>query len=464
MWPWLFRAILQALVILVCRVEDGVITFQRMLFTDTASFDGDRQADSTTKAASKRVAVDTERFTVDLDLPPRQRWAAIFKQSKFENANKDIVNYFHSVIPGAKVLVPTLTSIARRSGPRLFRPTEVEEMRGIAEVMGANEGTVYLVNLVYQLEGIGASCKKRNTTGPCPAGREDEATGPNFCTSIVAAGEDGTVTHGRNMDWNLNEALLKYVISVDYTRSGQSLFTATSIAGQVGVLHGLSRTSKNSERSGWSASMNARSQGGNLAATLLDILLHGGSNVYTPTHLLRAVLEEQSSFADAVKRLEQSPLVNPVYYIVAGSGPNEGSVIQRGRAAKETVTWALFQEAPLPTAKSWPHAGNRQAGWYRAQTNYDVDLDEPSYDARRKPAVNNLDKAGQKSMTWGSGNNVTREMWSIMTQFPTLNPHTDITCIMSPSKQTYEDRIWITQSTEVSRKAKSTGPVLSLVV
>jgi len=39
--------------------------------------------------------------------------------------------------------------------------------------------------------------------------------------------------HGRNMDWNLDQHLLKYVISADFVRGGKKVFTGTFIAGRV---------------------------------------------------------------------------------------------------------------------------------------------------------------------------------------------------------------------------------------
>lgn len=74
---------------------------------------------------------------------------------------------------------------------------------------------------------------------------------PGLCTSIVAEDADGHIYHGRNLDWNLGDALLKLIINVDYQRGGKTVFTGTTLVGFIGVLNGM--------RAGqWSWSMDAR--------------------------------------------------------------------------------------------------------------------------------------------------------------------------------------------------------------
>eukprot|EP00395_MALV-II_sp_L67-2_P000443 gene443-378_t len=199
-------------------------------------------------ASAVRVPKPTRRFTVDLDEAPRDRWRKVYSDPLFANATAEIQEYFDTVVP-IKQAVPILETIAGDM-ERFFPPDVAEEMTGISEALDANLGTVILINLVYQLEGIGYDCLKANVTGPCPTQQEHARAAPNLCTSIVAAGSDGKM-HGRNMDWNLDQHLLKYVISADFVRGGKKVFTGTFIAGMVGLLHGLSA-------SGYSASMNAR--------------------------------------------------------------------------------------------------------------------------------------------------------------------------------------------------------------
>lgn len=74
----------------------------------------------------------------------------------------------------------------------------------------------------------------------------------------------------------------------------------------------------------------------------------------------------------------------------------------------------------------------------QAQCNYDFDVEEPSWDGRRKPTCDHLVEAGQAAATAADGTG----MKAILTQFPTMNRNTRVTCVMSPGAQTYEDMVW----------------------
>ena len=68
---------------------------------------------------------------------------------------------------------------------------------------------------------------------------------------------------------------------------------------------------------------------------------------------------------EAVEILRKEQLVAPVYYIVAGSGPNEGAVVTRGRS-KCLDLWLLN------SGNSSSTKGNTTLlqQWYLLETNY----------------------------------------------------------------------------------------------
>lgn len=58
---------------------------------------------------------------------------------------------------------------------------------------------------------------------------------------------------------------------------------------------------------------------------IFRLLFKGARNV---PYLMRKVLEEESSYQGAVKRLIDTDLLAPVYWIVAGKQHNEGIIIE----------------------------------------------------------------------------------------------------------------------------------------
>lgn len=350
--------------------------------------------------ALARKPQTVKRFELDLDLPPEHRWMQIYSDPLFMNASRDVKDYFASNIPGWTL--PLLEKIA--ADLRGHFHEYGDEMKGIADALHMPIGTVVLVNLVYTLEGIAdGGCKSRNSTGPCP----DQAKSPGLCTSIVAKASDGSMWHGRNMDWNLPANLRKYVFDVDFIRGGHRVFRTTTVAGLVGALHGF-------RPDGFSVSIDARHHGGNVLPNLLKFLIN--TKARTSTHLIRAALEATSSFDNAVHMLSDTSLVEPVYYIIGGPAAGQGAVVARDRKGPRDV-W-LMNKTSVPSP------------WFLLQTNYDRWLEPPSWDDRRTPGIQHMFSLGQSSVD-ESG------MLSVLQQWPTFNDHTDITAVMRVSSRHY---------------------------
>ena len=91
----------------------------------------------------------------------------------------------------------------------------------------------------------------------------------------------------------------------------------------------------------------------------------------TPAQHLRKTLEETSEFASAVSQLEKGSLIDDIYYIVAGTQANEGSVISRSREGFLNGKPESLQDDT----------------WYLLQTNYDWDKPVPKADDRRTPVI-----------------------------------------------------------------------------
>ena len=84
-------------------------------------------------------------------------------------------------------------------------------------------------------------------------------------------------------------------------------------------------------------------------------------------------MEQADSYSSAVQLFSSNALINPIYYIVAGSSANEGAVVTRYREAEKTDVWPINTSAV--------------DGWFRLVTNYDHWESDPTYDDRRTPGI-----------------------------------------------------------------------------
>lgn len=134
--------------------------------------------------------------------------------------------------------------------------------------------------------------------------------------------------------------------------------------------------------------------------------------------LLRKVLEEETNYAGALKRLKNDKISAPVYYILSGTGPNEGSVIERDPD---------FAHA---------HYELNETNWFLIQTNYDRDYPDPLHDPRRIPV--------EKKMRERGNHNFTAEvlMNTFMSQWPTFNIATIMTAVMIPGDSYHNVTVW----------------------
>ena len=380
-------------------------------------------------AESKRPA-DLKQYTVNLDLPESERWAEI--GALYADKSWMLVQYLRSNLPNG--WLKPLEAVAAQLQP--FFKDYGEEMQGYAKALGVTEGDIVMVNLVYQLEHLGLSCGTANNTGPvdpriCPPGGrhpsgygnlqipdEDdmsERNGPDMCTSFVASTPEGDIYHGRNLDWNLPDSLKQFIINVDYTRGGETVFTGTTIVGFVGILHAV-------KANGFAWSMDARRKGGSIPFNALEGFLLDG--VRTPEQHARAVFEDASvtTYSQAVKALSEHKLVNPAYYIVSGTKVPEGTVLARGREGLE---------------KHWDMDGEIQGQekWYVGVTNYDLDHNPPPSDDRSTPLAQNMNALAGKE--FGE-----TEVWDVLKTWPTFNQHTDVSMVAKPKDGFFNTLKW----------------------
>uniref|UniRef100_A0A8C7G291 Acid ceramidase n=1 Tax=Oncorhynchus kisutch TaxID=8019 RepID=A0A8C7G291_ONCKI len=212
-------------------------------------------------------------YTIDLDLPPSERWKLIITDKK---AAVRLVNMIQAIKDLANAFVP--------SGK--------------------------LIDLVDK----------------------DLVRHFGFSPCIVI----GNLIHGRNMDfglfmgwdmknrsWLITEKLKPLVVNIDFQRGNKTVFKSTNFAGYVGMLTGI-------KPHAFTLTMNERfSLDGGYIGIVEWIL--GNRDGMWMSFLTRSVLENATSYEEAKNLLAQTKLLAPAYFILGGNQTGQGCVITRSR-------------------------------------------------------------------------------------------------------------------------------------
>ncbi|XP_023686399.1 acid ceramidase [Paramormyrops kingsleyae] len=328
-------------------------------------------------------------YTVDLNLPPSKRWAAVISDKKAElvamiQVIRDLANAF---VPSGKLI-----DIVDKDLPLLVDTLPYpfnEEIRGIAAVSGVPLGEVVLFNIFYEVFTV--------------------------CTSVVAEDSKGSLFHARNLDfglfmgwdvknktWIVTEKLRPLVVNVDFRRNNQTVFKSTNFAGYVGMLTGI-------RPHVFTLTMNERfSLDGGYIGILEWIL--GQRDGMWMSFLTRSVLENATSYEEAKKLLSQTKLLAPAYFILGGNQTGQGCVITRSRTLSLDI-WEL------------DHSLGR---WYVLETNYDHWKEPLFVDDRRTPAMKCMNQTTQANIS-------PKTLYDVLSTKPVLNKLTTYTTLMDVS-------------------------------
>lgn len=327
-----------------------------------------------------------KRYAVNLDLPPQQRWVEVARDHK-----EGMAQLFQDV---KKMVPPEAVSLASVIGNDVDRYIPYPyglEIVGVAESAGdtVSVGDVVLGNALYEVTAYSHLGRSENTR-------------VKMCTSIVAETVNGTIYHGRNLDYTFQDALRNLTVIIDFQQGGKTVYTGTTFAGMVGLLtaqkpHGYTITLDERDQGEWW--MNA-----------LESLVTGTHGIAT-LHIRDAVADKAMDFESAVIFLADKPLIAPSYIIIGGTKPREGVVITRDRIAALDL-WRLDAE---------------HGRWFLVETNYDHWELPPKDDDRRDPAIKAMNK------TTRAGLNAT-SLFKVMSTPPVLNNATTYTVVMSAAK------------------------------
>ncbi|XP_053657432.2 acid ceramidase isoform X1 [Cherax quadricarinatus] len=346
-------------------------------------------------------------YTINLDLPPQERWIKLLTEKKKPMLGliDDVRNLTISLL-GEK-LFSIINNNLDKIASTLPYPYN-EEMAGIAKATGLPLSEVTLYNIFYEVF--------------------------TFCTSIIVQDTSGNLYHGRNLDfgllmgwdpkrhaWRVSELLKPLVVQLQWYKAGKLVYTSVNYAGYIGILTGVKKgqfTFSLDERFGFN--------GGYVG--LLEWILFKDYKQKWISFLTREVMEEATTFKEAKTMLSQPRLLAPVYFILGGAKPGEGAIITRWRDN--------FHADNMGDSATDP------GSWFLVETNYDQWSSPPFYDDRRTPAINCLKEGGQKNAS-------PKLIYNVLSTKPVFNKLTTYTSLMDVNRgdlgawlRTCEDPCW----------------------
>jgi len=330
-------------------------------------------------AGQSRLNRDIPIVVLDLDAAPEVRW-------------KNVTAYWVKL--GVLPLIYNFTQPADEALVRAMKVDDeyMREMKGIIADLGLPPRMVdnlLFGNVGYELSG-----------GPVKTG----------CSGLLVAMPNGTVVHGRNMDFGGNfptrDGRVLYLpdvlVQVLFMRGGKPLYTSVQWPGYTGI-HTAMRFG------GWSFEQNTRFHDG--ALSYQYGLKHGAVGFELSA---RKIMETTPDFEAAVKRLRQLDLMAPSYFIVAGPGPYQGAVITMDRGAHKKGTPLLTR---LSSGRNALRHGSLYTDWNIVQTN--DDLNKKPLDTRRPLEELRLARStrAQVSPEWVFGEMTGRALYNYLTVY-----------------------------------------------
>ena len=306
-----------------------------------------------------------KRWKASLDDPPETRWAHI--QSAYAEDIHTLAKEYGADVPSWK------QSIYAQLMDFGYLDEELKiEMTTLARIANITYSEAAFLNFMYEYNA--------------------------YCTSVIVQLANGTIIHGRNLDYPGTNLLRKTIVDVDVYRNQTLLWRMSWFPWYLGI--------NTAVKPGlFSLSLNQRDQGSwtdNILA-----LLHGYQGNFFRS---RTALTMATSYEAAVNYLATANTVAASYDIIAS--PSTGAIITRNRASTERII-------PLP-----------EGGWYLVETNHDWWLPDPVGDNRTATAEAYLNEIGQEA--FGEDN-----MIELLSIYPVENPITVFTALMVPETGYY---------------------------
>jgi len=322
-------------------------------------------------------------YTINLDLPPAQRWKTVCSVPQYGAYMQGFVNLVKGILPDNGKALEDAGDLLNE----YYFPTEyAQEISGCGQYLGVSTGWLTIINIGYEIS--------------------------DACTSIVAQTLDGKIFHARNLDfWTgiwLTDTLRNMTFQAEFMKGGKLMFHATTFAGFVGVLSGQ-------KPNAFSVTVDTRFYPGGVVQMFYEIIAAiQERNASLVTFLSRKVFTNENNFAAALENLSNDELIADVYYIIAGVSAGQGAVISRNRI-NATDVWML----------------DPPKRWFEVETNYDHWEQPPWFDDRVAPANNAMNAMGRQNLSLDG-------MMQVLTVKPVMNIQTTYTILSCPATSFYK--------------------------
>ncbi|RNA05909.1 acid ceramidase-like [Brachionus plicatilis] len=329
-------------------------------------------------------------YVVNLDLPPSQRWQELSR--KYQKPLSAIVTYIKKFVlefsPKLQKLIDLIDNKLGLVADSLPEPYG-EEIKGIANATNIELGELVLYNIFYEVFTL--------------------------CTSIVGEDSNGKMYHARNLDfglflgwdlkndtWIISELLRPLIMNINYTKGGELKYKTVTFFGFVGLITGV-------KPNAFSVSVNERFNANGGYIGLFEWFLNINRKQAWTTLVARDCFEnDDMDFNHVVKTLANTPLIAPVYYIIAGPVKQQGAIVTRDRA-KAVDVWLL---------------GSNNT-WFIAETNYDHWKNPLIIDDRITPCNRCMNKLGKEKMSFEG-------LFNVLSSKPVLNKLTVYSALIEP--------------------------------
>uniref|UniRef100_A0A8C7G575 Acid ceramidase n=1 Tax=Oncorhynchus kisutch TaxID=8019 RepID=A0A8C7G575_ONCKI len=352
-------------------------------------------------------------YTIDLDLPPSERWKLIITDKKADQYSYyflihylsgflKLVNMIQAIKDLANAFVPSgkLIDLVDKDLPLIVNTLPYpfnEEIKGVATA-SVNLGEQYLLTNFYLF--LLVFCKRFSSCYPFNSLLKINPLIVSFSTSWDM----------KNRSWLITEKLKPLVVNIDFQRGNKTVFKSTNFAGYVGMLTGI-------KPHAFTLTMNERfSLDGGYIGIVEWIL--GNRDGMWMSFLTRSVLENATSYEEAKNLLAQTKLLAPAYFILGGNQTGQGCVITRSRVLSLDI-W----EIELKLGR-----------WYVLETNYDHWKEPLFLDNRRTPAMKCMNQTTQANISL-------KTVYDVLSTKPVLNKLTTYTTLMDVNKGKLESYI-----------------------
>jgi hypothetical protein len=274
-------------------------------------------------------------FDVDFDLPPRQRWVGVASHYKAE---------LIAMTGASQVAILALIGSEAREDflEHVHFDAEIlEELQGIVNTVNHTSVTVdnlKCLNMIYEMQS------------------------PVACSGVLWALPNGTVMHGRNMDYVMHflmpDGRLLNLPDVTFTATTRKekkiLYTQVGWPGFVGIPTAM-RHGGHEKHGGWAFEQNSRVSKNEWRSNL-EAAKKGGKLFMLEA---RRIMETTPDFSTAVEKLYATKFIAPSYFVVSGSGRLQGAVLTVDRLGE--------RESDTP-----PMQNLTNSTWHLVQTNDDL--------------------------------------------------------------------------------------------